>query len=112
MATEITLTRKAPAKKLDRLLADDGLWKVLKELEEYLQAQDIRRLTAEDVLTFLKPRYNDATLVNAEFIYLPYWDAVHNCWKYMCIYDGRIEIPDGPIEDTIVVGFKVSATYA
>jgi hypothetical protein len=112
MATEITLTRKASAKKLDRLLADDGLWKVLKELEVYLQAQDIRRLTADDVLTFLKPRYGDATLVSAETFYVPYWDVLHNCWRYACVADGKIEIPDGPIEDTIVVGFKVSASYA
>jgi hypothetical protein len=111
MATEITLTRKGRATRLDRLLGDDGLWRVVKELEEFLPTQDLRRLTANDVLAFLKPLHSDAT-VTAEVEYHLYWDPLHQCWKYMCIYDGKIELPDGAAEDTIVVGFKVSASYA
>ncbi len=112
MPTEITLTRKARASKLDQLLKDDGLWKVAHELEAYLQTQDLRRLTASDVAAFLKPRYSDATLIMAGVEYIQVFDPVQHRWMTICYYDGKISIPDGVEADTIVVGFKVSASYA
>lgn len=111
MPTEITLTRKTQASKLDGLLKDDGLWQVLYELEAYLKTQDLRRLTAADVLAFLKPRHGDATLTMNEIVYVPYFDQIHMTWRFMCVSDGKISIPDGTDQDTIIVGIKVSASY-
>jgi hypothetical protein len=111
MATEITLTRRTRAPKLTQLQADDGLWNILQELEGYLAQQDLRRLTVQQVADFVIALHSDATLAmeNLEYIYI--FDPALMQWKKVCIYEGKIHIPDGPVEDTIEVGFKVSASY-
>lgn len=111
MATEITLTRKTRATKLDRLQTDDGLWSVLEQLEAFFRDQDIRRLTVDEVAAFLIPLHNDATLTKATVQYIWVWDEFTHRYRKVCISEGTISIPDGPIEDSILVGFKVSAIY-
>lgn len=111
MATEITLTRQTRASKLDELQTDDGLWKVGQELEAYLRNQDLRRLTADELVAFLIPLHNDATLTKAFVQYHMEYDPGLNRWIKVCTAESTIFIPDGPVEDSILVGVKVSARY-